>query len=550
MIASALRQGDIGPRGPFQVAQKIYLLETIMPTATHLRGAIPSPPSFIAAAPVFQTVVGAPPNTITIPAQLSMWGNDTYGDCVTAEEAFAKACSNPEIFIPQSTVISWATAHNVLNGATLSGVLQTMQSDGFQQNGNIYDDGGYARVMYTNSGNLMSAIAVGPVKLGIAADQIDTAWSSTNGKSGWFATGFHTDTAEDHCVALCGYGSISWLASQLKVAVPAGVDGSKPGYALYTWDSIGIIDEPSMVAITQEAWLRTPTTVVKPSGTGFTGKVTLSQTSQESPALASTTTFLHLAWSGVGNKELNILCSGNGQTFGTKFTSTETSSDAPALCGHNGILIIGWKGNGNDDLNVAHVTLNATSATGLTNKVTLGETSPVRPALASFNGRLYIAWKGDGNDQLNIMSSGDNGATFGGKYTSPETSPQAPSLSVDGGNLLISWKGDGNDSMNVARVLVNGANVTGFGNKVTLGDTTPVSTAIAANGNKLYLAWKGDGNNNLNVESSTDGGATFSGKFTSTETSMLAPALTTANGKMYIAWTGVSNDELNIAVVP
>jgi hypothetical protein len=164
MIASALRQGDIGPRGPFQVAQKIYLLETIMPTATHLRGAIPSPPSFIAAAPVFQTVVGAPPNTITIPAQLSMWGNDTYGDCVTAEEAFAKACSNPEIFIPQSTVISWATAHNVLNGATLSGVLQTMQSDGFQQNGNIYDDGGYARVMYTNSGNLMSAIAVGPTR--------------------------------------------------------------------------------------------------------------------------------------------------------------------------------------------------------------------------------------------------------------------------------------------------------------------------------------------------------------------------------------------------
>ena len=36
-----------------------------------------------------------------------------------------------------------------------------------------------------------------------------------------------------------------------------------PAYALFTWDSIGIIDVPSMLAITGEAWLRNPTTVVK-----------------------------------------------------------------------------------------------------------------------------------------------------------------------------------------------------------------------------------------------------------------------------------------------
>jgi hypothetical protein len=519
-----------------------------MPTTTPMRGAIPSPASFIASAPVHEVTVGAPPNFIKMPAQLSMWGNDVYGDCVTAEEAFAKACNNPEIFIPESTVVAWATQHGVLNGATLSGVLQTMQTSGFTQNGSTYDDGGFARVVYTDASNLTSAIAVGPVKIGIAADQINTAWNSTNGKSGWFATNFHADTAEDHCVSLCGYGSISWLASQLKVPVPAGVDGTKPGYALYTWDTIGIIDAPSMVAITQEAWLRTPTTVTKSSG--FTGKVTLSETSPQNPALASTTTFLHLAWSGTGNKQLNVMCSSNGQTFGPKYTSSETSPEAPAMCGHNGILIIGWKGNGNDNLNVAHVTLNATAATGFTNKVTLSDTSPLSPALASFNGRLYIAWKGDGNNQLNIMSSGDNGATFGGKYTSTETSAQAPSLSVDGGNLVISWKGSGNDNLNVAHVLVNGSTVTGFGSKVTLSDTSPVGTAITTSGSKLFLAWKGDGNNQLNVESSTDGGATFSGKFTSTETSGLAPALTTADGKVYIAWTGVGNNDLNIAVVP
>jgi hypothetical protein len=54
-------------------------------------------------------------------------------------------------------------------------------------------------------------------------------------------------------VSLSGYGTITWLAHQLDTFVPQGVDGSKPGYAMFV---------PSMVAITHEAWLRTPTTIV------------------------------------------------------------------------------------------------------------------------------------------------------------------------------------------------------------------------------------------------------------------------------------------------
>ena len=63
-------------------------------------------------------------------------------------------------------------------------------------------------------------------------------------------------------MSLCGYGTIAWLAGQLQVAVPAGANGNDPAYAIFTWGSIGIIDAPSMIAITTEAWLRNPTTVV------------------------------------------------------------------------------------------------------------------------------------------------------------------------------------------------------------------------------------------------------------------------------------------------
>ncbi len=225
------------------------------------RGARPSPRSMLAAAKPHAAVLGAPPHLIVVPQRLSMWGNDVYGDCVAAEEAFAKACNNPEIFIADDDVIDWAARHNVLDGATLVEVLQAMQNDGFNEGTTIYDDGPFFSVDWGNATTMQSAIAVGPVKIGIAADQLEAAYWTTNGRTGWFATGFHGDDNLDHCVALCGYGSMSWLAQQLGVQVPAGIDGSLPGYALYTWQSIGIIDAASMVAITGEAWLRQPTTV-------------------------------------------------------------------------------------------------------------------------------------------------------------------------------------------------------------------------------------------------------------------------------------------------
>ena len=226
------------------------------------RGALPSPRSALAAAtPYVNKLLGAPPQYFVIPPQLSMWGNDVHGDCVTAEEAFAKACYQPEIFISDAEVISWATRHGVLEGAIISQVLDWMVNDGFTQDNQIYNDGGKQSVNWTQSGILREAISQGPVKLGIAADQLQGAYS---GHNGWFATGFHSDDNVDHSVALCGYGTMTWLAQQLGVAVPAGVDGNQPGYAMFTWNTIGIIDEPSMRAITREAWLRVPTTIIVP----------------------------------------------------------------------------------------------------------------------------------------------------------------------------------------------------------------------------------------------------------------------------------------------
>lgn len=85
---------------------------------TFKRGAIPTPQNELDAAPRHLAKEAVPIEFFHMPNKISIWGNDQHGDCVTAEEAFAKACNNPENFICDNEVIWWATQNNVLDGST------------------------------------------------------------------------------------------------------------------------------------------------------------------------------------------------------------------------------------------------------------------------------------------------------------------------------------------------------------------------------------------------------------------------------------------------
>jgi hypothetical protein len=172
------------------------------------------------------------------------------------------------------------------------------------------------------------------------------------------------------------------------------------------------------------------------------------------------------------------------------------------------------------------------------------------PSLGSLNGRLYVAWRGTNDEHnLKIMSSVDNGLTFGNKYVSRETSDAAPGLAVHNGRLYITWRGHGNERMNVAVVDTSGNNITGFSQKRELGgDKTEEGPTIASLNGRLYVAWRGTNDeHNLNIMSSTDNGLSFAKKCISKEESDAAPALTVHSGGLYISWRGRSNDQLNFS---
>jgi hypothetical protein len=225
------------------------------------RGATPSPRHRLAAAAPHVATTPTPPSFLWLPPKLSMWANDRFGDCTVAEEAFAKGATTG-IFIPDETVIAWAEANGAINGDTLIDVLDKMQTGGFVVGATTYDDGAPLAVDWTSAATLQNAISHGPVKIGVAADQLDTTVEEQGNT--WLAMGFKKDENLDHCVSLCGYGAIAWLADQLGAKF-TGEIADAPAYALFTWGSIGIIDTPSLLAITGEAWLRQPTSITNPN---------------------------------------------------------------------------------------------------------------------------------------------------------------------------------------------------------------------------------------------------------------------------------------------
>ena len=226
-------------------------------------GAVPTPKDVLAGATPYIALVTPPENFIRNPSPLSSWGNDVHQNSVIAEEAFAKLCFG--VFVPPETVIDWATRHNVLGPADPANVMNMLQIDGFNVSTlitpQILCDGPYHSVDWKDSMILRSAIFEGPVKIGVASTPLWAAWNTTR-QTGWFGTGFRPQDYMSHCASLCGYGTIKYLAEQLKVVIPVGIDETKPGYAVFSWGTIGIVDESSMRAITSEAWLRRPTTVV------------------------------------------------------------------------------------------------------------------------------------------------------------------------------------------------------------------------------------------------------------------------------------------------
>jgi hypothetical protein len=230
-------------------------------------GEFPTPNHELAAAQPYRAAGVAPESFLAWPIEIGFWGNQKVGDSMWAEEAFAKACAEPMVFIPTDVVESTSRECGSSNFA------EFMQTHGFQMAGKAYLDGPFNSVDWTNAAALNDAIVnVGPVKIGIASSNLLSGphGQVTSGSSGWAIYGLPADQLQNQCASLCGYGPLAVLVDLFeRHGVNANLPAGMPTglcYAMFTWGSIGIVDRQSLMNITGEAWVRNPTTIVKNLG--------------------------------------------------------------------------------------------------------------------------------------------------------------------------------------------------------------------------------------------------------------------------------------------
>ncbi len=224
----------------------------------------PAPNQELATAQPYRTGGGASESFLAWPIEIGFWGNDKESNSIWAEEGFAKACAEPKVLIPTDLVLSTARECGSSNFS------EFLQTHGFQMERKAYLDGPFHSVDWTNAVILNDAIAnVGPVKIGVASANFAAGPNGhvTPGTSGWAMYGLPTGQPEDHCASLCGYGSLAALVDLFeRRGVKVKVSSDMPTglyYAMFSRGSIGIVDQQSLMNITGEAWVRTPTTIVK-----------------------------------------------------------------------------------------------------------------------------------------------------------------------------------------------------------------------------------------------------------------------------------------------
>lgn len=241
---------------------------TINPSGNRFRGAIPTPRHRLLGATPHRIVGATPAQFFWKFGQLDPWLNNQKGCCVSSEECFnisvAGANAGTNDFIdPNTTLETFLRQYGYANGAALTDVMDTMAAHGMPQFPNTYTDGGYTGVDYSTASILQNAIANGVVKIGVDAGQLENAVNTAQG-NGWYGVNFRRSQNIDHCTALSGYGPMGWLYQQLGMSAPSAVNPNAPGYAFFTWGSVGIVDA-SVVNIMGEAWLRSPSSIRSPA---------------------------------------------------------------------------------------------------------------------------------------------------------------------------------------------------------------------------------------------------------------------------------------------
>jgi hypothetical protein len=252
-------------------------------------------------------------------------------------------------------------------------------------------------------------------------------------------------------------------------------------------------------------------------GVTFNGHIALNETSFAGCTLTSDASRLYLAWPGTdANHRLNVRSSTDGVTFpeAGKMTLSDTSRATPAVAAVGGALYLVWTGSGSGEQHL-YATVWVNGAWKPTTMLPDTTDSASSPALSRHNGsNIMLAWQAyDWHHAIWIASFTPQGFP---SYSYVQSHPYeqfgaGPTLAAWGGTLVAGWKGNvTNDTINTMTYrentqpgsfqaletpagLVESPTCRDENRDCKMGraDTTRTTFAMAEFAGDLYLAWSG-----------------------------------------------------------
>lgn len=299
--------------------------------------------------------------------------------------------------------------------------------------------------------------------------------------------------------------------------------------------------------------------VYVPSFAGLSRKITLTEQSAFSPALAaSPSSGLYFGWTEKDGN-LSISSSTNGLDFSAKTALGRTSITGPALAVSDSALFLGFVAS-DGRVNVVRSTdgfATSTNMDGLggattataSNEAPDAVKSSQAPALALSSERVFLAWTA-ADGALSLISGASDGSTFDAatKVAFGEQSKTTPDLAYQDNRLYVAWT-DPSGNVNVAYSIDNGRTLF---DKQTLAETSnsgPRILSLAADRTApdLHVFWADPERGALSVKTAEDAdihGFRYRLKFQ--DASESAPAATVFKQHAFIGWTD-SNGALNVA---
>ncbi len=284
---------------------------------------------------------------------------------------------------------------------------------------------------------------------------------------------------------------------------------------------------------------------------GADTRLTNNPSYSESPSVAASGSYIHVAWEDYrdGNDEIYYKRStddGLSWSTDTRLTNNNAESLRPSAAASGSMVHVVWWDyrDGYHEIYTKRST-DSGASWGPDTRLTNDPASSYFPSVAASGSNVHVVWGDyrDGNMEIYSKCSTNDGLSWGAdtRLTNDSAISYYPSVAVSGSNVHLVWNDnrDGNYEIYTKRSTDSGASW-GTDTRLTNNSALSYYPSVAASGSNVHLVWNDnrDGNEEIYTKRSTDSGASWGAdtRLTNNGAWSYLPSAAASGSNIHVVW--------------